>query len=205
MQATRETVLRNSLVYLQIFTLISVQAIVAEEKTPYIPEHHSLAAFDAKKKVDVVLFLMQKRLSLTHEVARTAWLQNKEIEDPIREQIVLKKICKTATAYGLKSSWAEKFFQAQIEAGKMIQAQDFAYWKDEGEVNLPKSLRYHQELRPYIDCIDKELIQALVEIYPLLESQEIATLVLQQPLSSRDTDYVDEEVWQQAISPFSTP
>ncbi|MGA8165439.1 MAG: gamma subclass chorismate mutase AroQ [Waddliaceae bacterium] len=176
--------------------------MAAEAACSCTPPHVGIALAEKIKEIDFALFLIQKRLSVCHEVARWKWNKNVDIDDPVYERQMLKKIGKLATAYGLDKEWAAKFFQAQLAASNMIQTHDFEYWHSQHVQKHPQCADLHTEIRPYLDRLTKELLEALVAITPYLEDKTLLPLLLEQPLSTRQSDLIDEEIWQQAIAPF---
>lgn len=196
--------LRQS-VFFFILVIISTSIntlTAAEPVCSCIPPYLEIASVEKVKEVDFTLFLIQKRLSVIHEVARWKWNKNADIEDLIHEQRMLKKIGKLATAYGLDKEWAGKFFQAQLDASKMIQSHDFDYWNSQNMQKHAKCADLHTEIRPYLDRLTKELLEALVKTTPYLEDKTFLPYLLEQPLLTRNSDLIDEAIWQQAIAPF---
>ena len=168
-----------------------------------IPAHQTLYELETKKNIDQVLFLMQKRLALMHEVARTKWSQNLAIEDLPREQQLIDNLSKQAKAYGLDEAWTRTFFQAQFDAAKMIQKNDFAIWTQQGQSKFDSFLDLKQDIRPYLDQLSKELLEALGKVTPCISNGKLSAFVLAQPIVRRDSDAIDEQVWQTAILPLT--
>lgn len=156
---------------------------------------------ELEKKVDQLLLLVQKRLAIMHEVARTKWNQNLPIEDKIREQQILVELAEKASQYHLEPRWITNFFQAQIEASKEIQKMDFAAWEKENRLKFVEVFSLKDELRIYIDEINHEMILLLNKILNR-DFDANRQLILSQPISSRKTDHINHEVWQLAISPL---
>lgn len=167
-----------------------------------IPAHQTIAELETQKKVDQVLLLMQKRLALMHEVARTKWNQQLPIEDLAREEQLLAQLAKEAANIGLEEAWVRQFFQAQFEAAKVLQKNDFAAWSEEKVQKFDAVLDLKQTIRPLLDQLTKELLQSLPGIYPLAREGKLASFVLNEPLSRRNVDAMDEAVWQMAIRPL---
>lgn len=192
--------MKKVLISLLLITSFLSQSVQADESPS--PGQMSIGVLEKVKEADHVFFLIQKRLSLMHEVARWKWNNKAPIEDLPREQEVLKQIGKLATAYGLNKTWAVNFFQAQMDAAKMIQQRDFENWTDQGVKQFESPADLHKEIRPYLDRLTKELIQALVDSQVHFQDGAILTLIPPQPLSSRPYDTIDDDVWQKAIEPF---
>ena len=186
-----------------IYTLLLVfltQGALSADYT--ITPHQSIEAYDAQGKVDRVLFLMQKRLAVMHEVARSKWNKKLPIEDKVRELQILQDTAKKTSQYQIDEAWATRFFQAQFEAAKTIQSRDFEIWKRENAAPFASTLDLKDDIRPYLDNLTTELIAALSDVYPLLHDPQITSNILPYPPYSRPTDQVDESVWKDAIAPL---
>lgn len=156
----------------------------------------TIGDYEEEKKVDQLLLLIQKRLVIMHEVARTKWNQNLPIEDKAREQQILQKLVKQADQYDIEASWVTQFFEAQIEAAKGVQRADFSQWREQGMGLFDSTLSLREDLRFYIDRINQEMIELLSKMEP--ETR----FILPYPLSVRLSDAIEDEVWLIAISPF---
>lgn len=121
--------------------------------------------YKAEKKIDQLLLLIQKRLDIMHEVARTKWNQNLPIEDSVREKQSLIGLTEQARNHGLDEKWTSRFFQAQFDLAKDIQRGDFALWKVQGVLQFEFVLDLKSELRCYIDQVNQEMIVLLSEIH----------------------------------------
>lgn len=86
---------------------------------------------ETEKTIDQLLLLIQKRLVIMHEVARTKWNLHLPIEDLAREKQLLTGLVELAHANSLEKQWVSQFFQAQFDAAKQIQKADFALWQQQ--------------------------------------------------------------------------
>ncbi len=157
----------------------------------------SIEAFETEKKVDQLLLLIQKRLAVMHEVARTKWNQGLQIEDKVREQQILKGLVEQSKNLQAEENWIAQFFQAQMDASKEVQKGDFDLWKKKGVQKFDSVLTLAQ-LRGYIDGINQEMIDLLSQIPDPAHNETI----LQRPISTRESDFVEKKVWDTAISPW---
>lgn len=183
-----------------LFLLLCVQGSTSELVSTSSSKHQTIESFEAIQKMDQLLLLIQKRLAIMHEVARTKWNQNLPIEDKIREDQVLEKLSALARQYGLDEKWVTKFFQAQIDASKEIQKNDFTLWKKEGVLLFEEVFSLGSELRSYIDHLNQEMMMLLSKI----DLKNLNGHVLEQPISTRSLDYVESDVWLLAILPLKT-
>ena len=77
----------------------------------HITEYQSIAVLEVQNRVDRVQFVLQKRLAIMHEVARTKWNQNLPIEDLAREQELLAGLAEQGKRKGIDEKWVLAFFQ----------------------------------------------------------------------------------------------
>lgn len=191
--------------YKQIFMLaltLFLTPVVSSASQVAIPEHQNIAVRELQNKVDSVLLIIQKRLAVMHEVARTKWNQKLAIEDLVREQELLAGLAEKGKNQGMDEKWVLAFFQAQFDASKRIQKDDFAIWTQSNTGRFEIVLNLKTELRPYIDQLTQDLIDALTLVYPDLQASNVQSAILTHPLSTRDTDGIDDHVWQIAILPL---
>lgn len=168
-----------------------------------LPSHQELAAYETQFKVDAVLFLMQKRLAIMHEVARTKWTKKLAIDDKEREQQILASIASKAQEMGVNEEWARKFFQAQFDAAKMIQQSAFDMWTYSEQGPFESILDLKDDIRPYLDAVTHELLAALAKASPLIQSGVFADQIIPFPPYERSSDQFEEGAWQAATAPFS--
>lgn len=163
--------------------------------------HQSVNEYEVEQRLDMLLLLIQKRLAIMHEVARTKWNENLSIEDKLREQQVLTELKSHSNAYGLEDSLVESFFQAQINASKEIQKRDFILWKESGVLKFEKTFDLKLELRSYIDRLNHEILLLLSKIYSK-PSEIKSDYILDRAISKRHSDYIENDIWLDATSPL---
>src|SRR5262245_882845 len=76
---------------------------------------------DDTAAVDRLLGLIEERLAVAPEVARTKWNTGAAIDDPPREARVIDAAVEAAAEYGLAPGPVSDFFRGQIEANKTVQ------------------------------------------------------------------------------------
>lgn len=163
--------------------------------------HQTIENFEIEQEVDSLLLLVQKRLVIMHEVAKVKWNQNLPIEDKNREQQILTEFANKAHQYDLDDTLVTKFFQAQIEASKEIQKQDFILWKKKGIIKFEKIFCLKDEIRNYIDLLNHEMLFLLSKIYSR-PSSEFHNFILDHPISKRRSDSIEDKVWSLAVAPL---
>lgn len=159
----------------------------------------TVVSLETEKKVDQLFLLIQKRLSVMHQVAQTKWNQNLPIEDLPREKQILQGLVDQTKNLKTDEKWIARFFQAQMDAAKAVQKNDFDFWKRR-EVQKIEGAIPLSDLRGYIDGINKEMIDLLGQI----PDPERLEFLLDRPISARKSDFVDQTVWNIAISPWKS-
>ncbi len=100
-----------------------------------------------------------QRLGLMKAVAQTKFEQGLPIEDLEREAVVISAAVAGSTATGLTTDSAQRFFEAQIKAAKIIQAYWFEHWERQPPVS--RSLDLATELRPKLLVLGDQITQQL--------------------------------------------
>lgn len=154
---------------------------------------NTIEEYEAEKRVDQLLLLMQKRLSLMHEVAKVKWNKQLPIEDKSREEAILNAISKKSNS----NPWISAFFIAQIESAKEMQRADFFCWKNDGLIQIDTNLSLDSSLRAYIDRLNDEIFELLSKI----TEEEFNKYHLNLPISIRESDAIPLNIWNKAISP----
>jgi len=155
-----------------------------------------------QQQVDRLLDLIRQRLLLQNDVARWKWNQNSAIEAPEREQVLLAKLREQAPAYGLVPDAVSRFFQWQIFAGKLLQVNDFQTWqrkKIEFFDNVPD---LNQTLRPSLDKLNPEILQALALLSPALSCSTLQQLIQSRAQIILQGDGIDDTVRRIVIAPL---
>ena len=122
--------------------------------------------------LDRLLRLMQRRLTLMHEVARWKWNAGQPVTDAQRERELLHSVVERGRGKGLDPELVRPFFAAQLEAARLVQQADFERWKanQQGPFADATSLAV---LRQQIDQLNRELIDALADLGPRLSGQTV--------------------------------
>lgn len=163
-----------------------------------IATYQTIDDYETEKNVDQLLLLIQKRLAIMHEVARTKWNNQIPIEDKLREQQILQALGAKAKDYALDEKWVLGFFEAQIEASKEMQRHDFANWEKEGVQKFDHVFSLKDDLRLYIDEINQEMFVLIAKIRK--SETGMQRFVLSQPISVRASDEIDPAIWSLSTS-----
>ena len=119
--------------------------------------------------VDRLLGLIKERLDVAPEVARTKWNTKAPIEDLPREKQIVDGVAKGAPEYGLESKLAGSFFQAQIEASKIVQSTLHAQWTVKRQPPFPAVADLGKDIRPVLDRLTPAMLRALADAVPALK------------------------------------
>jgi chorismate mutase len=103
-----------------------------------------------------------QRLALAKEVALAKWDSGAPVEDPAREQQVIRATAAAGQQAGLPAEFVSRFFSAQMEANKLIQYALLTHWQGQGKAPRHARIDLAQNVRPEIDRIQAVLISALV-------------------------------------------
>jgi chorismate mutase len=105
--------------------------------------------------------LAVRRILLGDKVAAAKFGTGLPIDDPVREQQVLDQVAAQSTAMGLPPEVSVRFFQAQIEANKIVQRGLFRYWASNPAQRPTKRPDLATEVRPQLDRITAEILRQL--------------------------------------------
>jgi chorismate mutase-like protein len=134
-------------------------------KPPEEPRHISA-------DLDRLLHLMQRRLTLMHDVARWKWNAGQPIMNPERERELLQSVVERGRAKGLDPDLVRAFFAAQMEAARLVQQADFERWKANKQEPFSDATSL-TVLRQRIDQLNRELIDALARDGPRLFERDV--------------------------------
>lgn len=143
--------------------------------------------------------LMDERLAVAPLVARSKWNSGAPIDDPVREQQILQDVAQRVSEAGVEPALATAFFQAQFDAGKLVQRRLHAQWRAQGQAPFAPAPDLAREVRPVLDRLTPQLIAALRALQPALR-QPGATERLAAAASAWQS--VDEDVRRMALEPL---
>jgi chorismate mutase len=151
--------------------------------------------------VDRLLDLIRERLLLAHDVARYKWNHKAPISDPGREKQLLQKMVQQASAKQLDESFTRTFFEAQIEASKLLQQANFDEWKASGQ-GLFSEVKDLKDMRVEIDELNTVLIESLAELFNELREPATRELISKRAAVILIGAGIDERVRAVAIKPL---
>jgi chorismate mutase len=115
-----------------------------------------------------LLILIDQRLAVAPLVAQAKWNSGVPIDDPAREKSILDVVSQQATQAGVDTAFAREFFQAQFDAGKLIQSRLHEQWRLAKQPPFADAIDLGRDVRPVLDRLNPQIIAALGTIYPAL-------------------------------------
>lgn len=152
-----------------------------------------------------LLSLMGERLALMTPVAQAKWNTRAPVEDARREAALVAGAAKEGQARGLPAALTERFFRAQIEAAKQVQRDHFAAWQTAGQKPFPNPPDLQRDLRPKLDALTKDLLDALAAVRPLLGSEKSRTTLARHSPALLGQAGVSERAVALALEPLRSP
>ena len=129
----------------------------------------------AQASVERVLGFADERMALMPAVAAFKWQNKAPIADPERERVVAARAAEAARAMGLEPAGVQGFFEAQILAARETQAALHERWRA-GGFQFPTPIpSLDREIRPQLDRLTVELLQAVNLAGPELERPDFVT------------------------------
>ena len=116
---------------------------------------------------------MLRRLAIADQVAWVKYQSGAPVLDAAREQQVLAQAVSAATEAGVDPESASRFFAAQIGASRTRQEQLIRVWSRGGMLPTWGPLSLKDDIRPVLDQLTSELIDAL-KVFPDSLSSRIA-------------------------------
>ena len=126
-----------------------------------------LSTDDTHQKIDRLLSLMDQRLAVATLVARAKWNSGAAIDDPVREGQILDRLAASLKDVDASEKmFVRQFFQAQFDAGKIIQQHLHAQWRNNGQPAFANPPDLVRDIRPALDSLTPQLIEALLQVRP---------------------------------------
>jgi len=136
-----------------------------------------LTHYDEKNNAELLLKLIDKRLKVSPLVAKSKWNTKAPIDDPVREKVILDSVKIKVQKMGIDENLAVQFFQAQFEAGKIVQRQLHSRWQIQNQASFNPVPNLATEVRPVLDRLTPLLLLELKKNNPhTLNAQSIKIL-----------------------------
>jgi chorismate mutase len=104
-----------------------------------------------------------RRLAIADQVALSKWDSEAPVEDSAREAQVISAATKLGEAKGLSPSDVSRFFQAQIEANKIVQYALLSDWRRNGHAPEHAPVDLAKVVRPQLDQLQATFIEQLAQ------------------------------------------
>lgn len=130
---------------------------------------HSLIAMGSTQpqstadRLQALIATSAQRLSIGKQVALSKWDSKVTVEDAPREAHVIATAIQAGQLRSLDQVSVATFFEAQIEANKLIQYSLLAEWYRHGNVPTHSSIDLANTIRPKLDLIQTALIAELAD------------------------------------------
>ena len=115
-----------------------------------------------------LLDLIDQRLAIGEEVARSKWNSGAPVEDAAREREIVDAIGVQAAVHNLEPAFAQEFFRAQIEASKIVQNARLAQWRASKQPSFDNVPELQRDIRPQLDRLTTAMLAALAQAMPAL-------------------------------------
>jgi serine protease Do len=175
--------------------------VLVEQAAPKAEDKTKLAAGDEKARaVDALLGLMKRRLELSADAARFKFANKVPITDSKREERLLAKLLKAAEEKGLDQNLVREFFKAQFAASRTLQEDLHARWaKSDNALPTTDIPDLKSTLRPKMDQISEDLLQALAQAQPHLRENAVHQLVRERSANILQGDAISGSVRNKAL------
>ena len=108
-----------------------------------------------------LLALVDARLAVMSDVARTKWNSGAAIEDPVREAELLQGLVDEGGKLGVPGDRVRVFFDAQFAAARRLQHDLHDVWRAQRRDKLPPAPDLRQDIRPRLDRVSAAMLKAL--------------------------------------------
>jgi len=130
----------------------------------------------ARDLVGAVCAVADQRLAVMPGVAAAKWASGQPITDTAREAIVIRAAGDGAAALGLARAPVETLFGLQVRLARQTQEALHARWRRDGYDEPGPVPSLADDLRPRLDRLTRELMQALYLAAPFLAGQDLAAI-----------------------------
>jgi chorismate mutase len=147
--------------------------------------------------------LYAQRLMTADKVAAAKWGTGKPIDDPAREKQVLDAMTARAKSLGIDQQVVERIFRDQIEANKVVQRGLYREWERHPSQRPTTRPDLVKEVRPELDRIGADLLQAIQAAQPRIAASQCAALTaraMNKITSAMYLDALHQQGLQRAVS-----
>jgi cyclohexadienyl dehydratase len=148
---------------------------------------------DESSLVSRVLDLENERLSLMPAVAAWKWQHHAPVSDPPRERIVILAAGKLGEPLGLAPAPIERLFALQVRLARDAEAERERHWREAGYDFPGRPPDLKDELRPRLDRLTSDLLEALYLAAPAFSRPGFA-----ERYAARAAQILPSEAWSPA-------
>lgn len=161
-----------------------------------------LVVASASAAVDTLLDLVEQRMAVMPDVARHKHNTGAAVEDLPREAQVIAAVTARAKDAGLDPDLAAAFFQAQIDASKIMQNSRITAWKAAGQGKFTDVPDLATSIRPTLDRLTPAMVATLKDALPALKTADATATI-----EARITRYAaahpeDAAAFRRAVEPL---
>ncbi len=158
------------------------------------------------KSIDLLLSLMKRRLEVSVDVARYKFANKLPIADEDREKTQLERLLQLADNIGLDKNLTREFLTAQFAASRALQENLHAAWSKGDKAPATTDIPDLKEtLRPRIDVLSSDLVQAFAKVQPYLRDNADQQLLRQHAASIIQGDALTDGVRTRALAGWVAP
>jgi len=154
------------------------------------------------KAVDAVLSNMKERLIFMHEVSKWKWKNTEPIEKHNHDFKQLNAFHHACKKMGLDETAAMSVINGQIDAGKVIQEEDFHDWIiEERHVGTSESID-EQLITTQLDQLNEDLAEKLSHLLPIMKKSDMSTLIEARARAILKDERISQDAKKTALTPL---
>lgn len=167
------------------------------------PAQAGIAMGSAFAAIDTLLDLVEQRMAVMPDVARHKHNTGAAVEDLPREAQVIAAVTARAKDAGVDADLAARFFQAQIDASKMMQNSRIAAWKAAGQGKFTDAPDLATAIRPTLDKLTPAMVAALKDALPTLQTPGAAARIEAHSATYAAAHPEDAAAFRRAVEPLT--
>ena len=146
------------------------------------------------------------RIEIARQVAFAKWDSHRAVEDQRREEAVISAAVVQGVARGLDRAFVARFFQAQIDANKVVQYALLSEWRRLGSAPKHPQFDLSRTIRPELDAIQSRLLDELLLIRNLRGSPScgpgLSSAIIRYLAHHQDFTPVEAAALQRSLAPL---
>ncbi|MFF0344658.1 gamma subclass chorismate mutase AroQ [Kribbella sp. NPDC004875] len=163
-----------------------------QDRGVHVPVGSRVPSFDGLTE------LMIQRILIGDDVAASKYFSGKPVDDPVREQQILDSVRQSAVQLGIDPESTAQFFQAQIDASKVVQRGLLAYWAAHPD-KAPATGPDLNVIREKLDALTTQLLAELVRVDHLRRTGPRCAIALFVSTTSAEIRHHLDQLHRQAV------